>query len=98
MKKIVTALLVAGGLLALSGCKNLSEQEKDTAIGAELGAISGAILTDGSGLGTVVVLPSAGLSATRPVSDKGVRNGRLISLSAACQFDFKAFLFQQLLQ
>ena len=53
MKKIVTALLVAGGLLALSGCKNLSEQEKDTAIGAELGAISGAILTDGSGLGTV---------------------------------------------
>ncbi|AWC95113.1 TPA: osmotically-inducible lipoprotein B [Morganella morganii subsp. morganii] len=53
MKKIVTVLLVAGGLLALSGCKNLSEQEKDTAIGAELGAISGAILTDGSGLGTV---------------------------------------------
>ncbi|EPC3572735.1 osmotically-inducible lipoprotein B [Morganella morganii] len=53
MKKIVTALLVAGGLLALSGCKNLSEQEKDAAIGAELGAISGAILTDGSGLGTV---------------------------------------------
>ena len=53
MKKIVTALLVAGGLLALSGCKNLSEQEKDTAIGAELVAISGAILTDGSGLGTV---------------------------------------------
>ncbi|EGT3608246.1 osmotically-inducible lipoprotein B [Morganella morganii] len=53
MKKIVTALLVAGGLLALSGCKNLSEQEKDTAIGAELGAISGAILTGGSGLGTV---------------------------------------------
>ena len=53
MKKIVTALLVAGGMLALSGCKNLSEQEKDTAIGAELGAISGAILTDGSGLGTV---------------------------------------------
>ncbi|MEY1422290.1 glycine zipper 2TM domain-containing protein [Morganella morganii] len=53
MKKIVTALLVAGGLLALSGCKNLSKQEKDTAIGAELGAISGAILTDGSGLGTV---------------------------------------------
>ncbi|HDU8610915.1 TPA: osmotically-inducible lipoprotein OsmB [Morganella morganii] len=53
MKKIVTALLVTGGLLALSGCKNLSEQEKDTAIGAELGAISGAILTDGSGLGTV---------------------------------------------
>ncbi|EMD6370607.1 TPA: osmotically-inducible lipoprotein B [Morganella morganii] len=53
MKKIVTALLVAGGLLTLSGCKNLSEQEKDTAIGAELGAISGAILTDGSGLGTV---------------------------------------------
>lgn len=53
MKKTVTALFVAGGLLVLSGCKNLSEQEKDTAIGAELGAISGAILTDGSGLGTV---------------------------------------------
>ncbi|EMD0828256.1 osmotically-inducible lipoprotein B [Morganella morganii] len=53
MKKIVMVLFVASGLLALSGCKNLSEQEKDTAIGAELGAISGAILTDGSGLGTV---------------------------------------------
>lgn len=53
MKKIVMVLFVASGLLVLSGCKNLSEQEKDTAIGAELGAISGAILTDGSGLGTV---------------------------------------------
>lgn len=37
----------------LSGCSGMSTQGKNTAVGAGIGAIGGAILTGGSALGTV---------------------------------------------
>lgn len=37
----------------LSGCSGMSAQGKNTAVGAGIGAIGGAILTGGSALGTV---------------------------------------------
>ncbi len=40
-------------LLGLSACANMSEQDKSTAIGAGIGAVGGAVLTNGSALGTV---------------------------------------------
>ena len=40
-------------LLGLSGCAGMSGQEKNTAIGAGAGAVVGAVLTGGSGVGTV---------------------------------------------
>jgi osmotically inducible lipoprotein OsmB len=43
------ALMIA----LLSGCSGMSAQGKDTAVGAGIGAIGGAILTGGSALGTV---------------------------------------------
>ncbi len=39
--------------LALSGCSTMSTRDKDTAVGAGVGAVSGALLSHGSALGTV---------------------------------------------
>jgi osmotically inducible lipoprotein OsmB len=39
-------------LLGLGGCAGMSAQDKNTAIGAGVGAVGGAILTGGSGIGT----------------------------------------------
>lgn len=40
-------------LLGLGGCAGMSSQDKSTAIGAGIGAVGGAVLTNGSALGTV---------------------------------------------
>jgi len=40
-------------LLGLGGCENMTRQQKDTAIGAGVGAVGGNVLTGGSALGTV---------------------------------------------
>ncbi len=40
-------------LLGLSGCAGMSNQEKNTAIGAGAGAVGGAVLTGGSTIGTL---------------------------------------------
>jgi osmotically inducible lipoprotein OsmB len=40
-------------LLGLSACSGMSQRDKNTAIGAGVGAIGGAVLTGGSTAGTV---------------------------------------------
>lgn len=46
--------VVAGGiLLSLGGCAGMSTQDKNTAIGAGIGAVGGAVLTNGSAIGTI---------------------------------------------
>jgi osmotically inducible lipoprotein OsmB len=44
---------LAVAALALAACSGMTQQEKNTAIGAGVGAIGGAILTGGSTAGTV---------------------------------------------
>jgi osmotically inducible lipoprotein OsmB len=56
MKNLQKSLLntVAAAVLAsLVGCARMSEQGQDTAIGAGAGALGSAVLTNGSGIGTV---------------------------------------------
>ncbi|HEQ1857071.1 TPA: osmotically-inducible lipoprotein OsmB [Providencia alcalifaciens] len=53
MKRILSFVIIATVALGLSACSNMSKQNKNTAIGATVGAVGGAILTDGSALGTV---------------------------------------------
>lgn len=50
-----TIQLAAASLLAMSlaACSGMSERDRDTAIGAGVGAVGGAALTNGSALGTV---------------------------------------------
>jgi len=40
-------------MLGIAGCGGMSTRNKDTVIGAGLGAAGGAILTDGSAMGTL---------------------------------------------
>jgi osmotically inducible lipoprotein OsmB len=48
----VSSLAVAV-LLGLGGCAGMSTQDRDTAVGAGVGAVGGAVLTGGSAVGTV---------------------------------------------
>lgn len=52
-KKITAAILAITLAMSLSACSNWSKQDRNTAIGAGAGAIGGAVLTDGSTLGTL---------------------------------------------
>lgn len=48
---ICTVTLLAA--LALTGCAGMSTRDKNTAIGAGIGGVAGAVLTGGSAVGTV---------------------------------------------
>jgi len=48
----VSAVAVAV-LLGVGGCSGMSTRDKDTAVGAGIGAVGGAVLTGGSTIGTV---------------------------------------------
>ena len=50
---ILNATVIAVALLSLGGCSGMTRQEKNTAIGAGIGAVGGAALTGGGALGTV---------------------------------------------
>jgi len=52
-QKLTFCALAAAMLLGLGGCAGMSTQQKNTAIGAGVGAVGGAVLTGGSGIGTV---------------------------------------------
>ncbi len=50
--RITVGVLAALIILSLSSCSNLSRRDKNTITGAGVGAVAGAILTGGSGIGT----------------------------------------------
>lgn len=52
-RSMVGTTAVALAILGLAGCAGMTAQEKNTAIGAGVGAVGGAILTGGSAVGTV---------------------------------------------
>ena len=51
-KKFAVTFTSAMLVLSLAGCSNLSSRDKNTIIGASIGAAAGAVLTGGSGIGT----------------------------------------------
>jgi len=53
MQKSAMSAMAAAVLLGLGACSGMSTQDKDTAIGAGVGAVGGAVLTGGSAVGTV---------------------------------------------
>ncbi|MGO0392868.1 osmotically-inducible lipoprotein OsmB [Escherichia coli] len=52
-KKMTAAVLAITLAMSLSACSNWSKRDGNTAIGAGAGALGGAVLTDGSTLGTL---------------------------------------------
>jgi osmotically inducible lipoprotein OsmB len=53
IKKLSASASVIVMVLSLSACANMSGQDKNTAIGAGIGAVAGSVLTGGSGVGTI---------------------------------------------
>jgi osmotically inducible lipoprotein OsmB len=51
-RNILSAAAIAL-LIGLTGCAGMSQQDKNTAIGAGIGAVGGAVITGGSAVGTV---------------------------------------------
>jgi osmotically inducible lipoprotein OsmB len=53
IQRCAVSVLTAAMLLGLTGCAGMSERDRNTAIGAGIGAVGGAVLTNGNALGTV---------------------------------------------
>lgn len=53
IQRFMFSAVVTTMLLGLSACSGMSTQEKNTAIGAGVGAIGGSVLTGGSTAGTI---------------------------------------------
>jgi osmotically inducible lipoprotein OsmB len=52
-QRIIIGSAAAAILLGLAGCGGMSQREENTAIGAGVGAVGGAVLTGGSAIGTI---------------------------------------------
>lgn len=53
MQSLAMGAAMLTQLLALSACSGMTARERNTAIGAGVGAVSGSVLTGGSTMGTV---------------------------------------------
>lgn len=51
--RMAASTLAVAAALGLGACADMSTQQKDTAVGAGIGAVGGAVLTGGSAIGTV---------------------------------------------
>jgi osmotically inducible lipoprotein OsmB len=53
IQKLALSAVAATLLVGLGGCAGMTAQEKNTAIGAGVGAVGGSVLTGGSTAGTI---------------------------------------------
>ena len=53
IKQIAATTAILAATLGLSACAGMSNQDKNTAVGAGVGAVAGSVLTGGSPVGTV---------------------------------------------
>lgn len=53
IKRAAGVLVVVMATLFVTACGHMSNRDRNTAIGAGVGAVGGAVLTDGSTLGTL---------------------------------------------
>ena len=53
IQKFALNAVFAAMLLSLGACSDMSRRDQNTAVGAGVGAVGGAILTGGSAIGTV---------------------------------------------
>ncbi|OKB68419.1 osmotically-inducible lipoprotein B [Serratia marcescens] len=53
IKRAAGVLMVVMATLSVTACGHMSNRDRNTAIGAGVGAVGGAVLTDGSTLGTL---------------------------------------------
>ncbi|MBA5636046.1 glycine zipper 2TM domain-containing protein [Duganella sp. LX20W] len=51
--KLIATSAMLIGTLGLSACSGMSTRDRNTAVGAGVGAVAGSVLTNGSAVGTV---------------------------------------------
>lgn len=51
--KYALGVALSVSLLSMVGCAGMSQRDQNTAVGAGIGAVGGAILTNGSAVGTI---------------------------------------------
>jgi len=51
--RLTLGALAAATVFGVAGCAGMSTQDQNTAVGAGVGAVGGAVLTGGSAVGTV---------------------------------------------
>ncbi|QRQ87499.1 glycine zipper 2TM domain-containing protein [Cupriavidus oxalaticus] len=53
LQRLTKVALIGATVAAFAGCADMTPKQRNTAIGAGAGAVGGAILTEGSALGTL---------------------------------------------
>ena len=53
IQQIVTTTSAIALIISLGACSGMSTRDRDTAVGAGIGGVAGAVLTNGSAVGTV---------------------------------------------
>ncbi len=53
LQTLTKVTLIGATVVAFAGCADMTPKQRNTAIGAGAGAVGGAILTEGSALGTL---------------------------------------------
>lgn len=53
LQKLALSVVTGAMIIGLAGCSGMSRRDQNTAVGAGIGAVTGAVLTDGSALGTI---------------------------------------------
>ena len=80
MKTFINTTAITAMILALAGCAGMSRQGQGTLLGAGVGGVGGAALTNGSALGTLGGAAVGGLIGnvvTQPEqNNQGGRRGR----------------------
>jgi osmotically inducible lipoprotein OsmB len=61
IKHLVVTASLATVALGLTGCAGMSNQDRNTAVGAGVGAVAGSVLTGGSAVGTVAGAAAGGV-------------------------------------
>jgi osmotically inducible lipoprotein OsmB len=70
MQRFAVSAVAAAVLLGLVGCGEMTTRQRDTAIGAGVGAVGGNVLTGGSAAGTIGGAAVGGLIGNRVGKDK----------------------------
>jgi osmotically inducible lipoprotein OsmB len=52
-QRLAVSAVAAAVMLGLAGCGGMTQRQENTAVGAGIGAVGGAVLTGGSPIGTV---------------------------------------------
>lgn len=53
IRRVAGSSVALAVLIGLGGCSGMTRQDQNTAVGAGIGGVAGAVLTDGSPIGTV---------------------------------------------